>query len=468
MLLAVGLWIEDHTTFFSFLEALGTAKARGSFFQSLWQLGSTKRDEQLRLWPSFDLTETYIENPRRLLVEYVTHHHPNVNISKQVDLDWLDWLKVHLCPMANFTWEAQFPSPTTMPLVGVDHSLEEWYKAWAQLPIAGIKVSNYNSKSASLLPAAVPYLFAVLPHCHGLTTLWFRGCFCFSPLFKFLATSTMLVELRISCWWEKKLLTEADLVHATQWLKSAPVQRIYLEYLYLAPTVPSSVKNAFYNALFGCPTLRKVYFNKFDVLQFKWHPGTVLHMQTLKLFYCTIPATALQSLARALRRSTRVNVVSIFSLIQIEIDGVDLDAEYTSAWEEFLDAVGHAGVKYLNVKDCCFGDSRWHLLGPLLQKSKLHKLQLLNVGITADGAACLVQAIEANDSLTEVNLMGNVLTFDSVVGLVKASSQRLTASLTQLCVTIQNDSNVHENKMTDLCAFARERGMHLVIDITKI
>ncbi|KAF0716937.1 hypothetical protein As57867_002574, partial [Aphanomyces stellatus] len=292
-----------------------------------------------------------------------------------------------------------------MPLVGVERSLEEWYKEWAQLPIAGIRVLNDDSKSATLPPAAVPYLFAVLPHCHDLTRLSFQRCSCLSPLFEFLASSPTIVELRVSCWLEKKFLTEADLVHATQWLKSAPVHRIHLEYLYVDPTVPSSVKNAFFTAIFGCPTLWQLYFFAFDFPPSVLPAHTVLHMHTLEICYCTTPPAVLQSLARALRQSTKVNGVYLLNLYQIEIDYLDLDTEYALAWEEFLDAVGHAGVKHLHIMSCCLGDSRWHLLGPLLQRSKLHDLKLSKNGITANGAACIAQAIQANDSLTEVNLL---------------------------------------------------------------
>ncbi|KAF0717291.1 Aste57867_2383 [Aphanomyces stellatus] len=367
--------------------------------------------------------------------------------------------------MSHIKWSASYPTPSSKPFE-VTH-LEEWYQAWAQLPIASIQASNYNSTGVNLPPAADPFLFAALPHCRHLTSLSFHHCLCPSAVFEFAASSTHLVDLRVSGYFWKTILTATNLTHATKWLTSAPVQRICFRNFYVDPTVPHSVRNKFFTALFGCPTL--IFFEGYalDIPEFELLPDTVMYMHTLRFIYCTIPPAAFQSMARALRQSTKVNMVCLLKLNEKEPDGIDFAAIFDSAWVEFLDAVGHSGVKELKVMNCCLGDSHWLQLGPILQKTKLQKLTLYDNGITDKGAAFIAQAIQSNDSLSEVILTKNRLTFDGVIALVIASTQRHVAALTELCVSLQYDSDRHvlrnfdEAKMAELCETARERGMRL-------
>ncbi|KAF0699422.1 Aste57867_10006 [Aphanomyces stellatus] len=197
--LKIGLWLLDYRSFFSFLDALGTPRARGPFFDRLWQLGLLPK-ERTNLWPTLVLTHQVYRNPERLvLVEQVMKYMPHILVKTRCDLEWL---QQSLGPSTTITWCAQFPSSSTeTPVHGILLPLEDWFHLWSYFPISNIVVKNIpdydeydiDEIAFDLKPVAEPYFYAMLLRCDRSARLHFKGRPYLALLFQFAATSTTLV-----------------------------------------------------------------------------------------------------------------------------------------------------------------------------------------------------------------------------------------------------------------------------------
>ncbi|KAF0716104.1 Aste57867_3025 [Aphanomyces stellatus] len=468
VLLKIGFLLPDAASFFSFLEALDAPAARGPFFESLWQLGSSGIDRS-HLWPSLTMTGAIFQTPRRLaLVESVLGLYSNVKVMGRCDLGWLH---NHLRPSNSITWNALFPSASSDTNIhGAHVPLDEWYTMWAVLPITNLDLVAHPSRGYSKLNPfaamdewgsdAEQCFYAVLPQCLHLAALSFVGTLNLSVIFNLAAqSSSSLVELNLtSSHVYPSLLSAAELTHATQWLATTPVRRFCIPKVTFGGDVDTTVRNAFFSALLSCPSMEVIEGTGWDLtaLETAILPIT-LGTQRLMLHQPTVTPSSLITLAHAVCNSTAVMQLTLTGYKAVTAYSRE---DYGSAFQVLMEAVTHSSVTSLDVTGCYLHDCYWPRLGPMVQTSKLQTLTLKRNEISDEGVAWIAQAIQANLTLTRVELDDNLISSDGVLRLLNSGADRprpLSLSL------LWNYGGLNEDVNVKLRALATDWGVNLEI-----
>ncbi|KAF0716105.1 Aste57867_3026 [Aphanomyces stellatus] len=435
---------DDATSFFAFLQA---TDARGPL-ESLWQLGLSLPHDSL--YPSLSLTEAMLIDPIQLAhVESVLPWYAHINVFWLHDLDWL---YEHLGRLATVAWQADFPLSHDDAIVRRRApGLPTWFHLWAQLPITKLVVRDHNGVKTVLTKQTAQYLYETLPRCHHLKAVDFSGACDVSAIFKWAATSTTLVDLGLH-FRSFPNLTPTQLTHATQWLTTAPVERIYLSAVNWDPNLNPAVRNAFFIALFTCPTMQSVALRAMDAPMLD---AVTLSMAVpeVHLIEMTVSLAGLRTLAHAIRHSTRLTSVYIHDLT---FHDKNTDTEF----EELLQAVAASKeVTTFEAIKCRLGDSFWPRLGPILQTTHLETIALSRNAISDKGATWIGHAIQASTTLSKVILDWNDISVDGVLGLLDSCAHRQPSfSLSVVGVPRHSDS-----EQALLRTHAQERRVDLTV-----
>ncbi|KAF0688291.1 Aste57867_20161 [Aphanomyces stellatus] len=451
---SIGLYIPDASTFFAFLEALGTSAVRGSL-EAFWQLGATSPNERSLLWPTLVLKEETFHNRERLaLVESVMTYYSHVDV---VGLDWchwvcdLEWLHEHIGPATTITWDADFPSSSA------EAKLDDWFDLWATLPVTKLDVKNNTADQypLALTADAMPYFCAVLPRCHRLASLVIDSSPSLPAILERCVLPPSLVSIDMNtdstC-----SFNAASLAHAQQWLTTAPVRRIYFGCMFLESAVVPAIQNAFFAALFACPTIESIDIAgwNLDHLDTAIPLSIPLAIRDLRVDGVMLSANGLLCIARAVRRSSTLENVCIGIF-----DEPDDFAAFAAAWDELFVAVSFANVKTLEMTQTFLSDAYWPRLAPHVQASKLESLSLAHNRITNDGVAWIAQAIQQNETISRVCLTGNNIGVDGVTTLVTCMSKRNLHS----SVDLTYNPTLSDDEKVNLRALAAEAHVDLLL-----
>ncbi|KAF0717298.1 Aste57867_2378 [Aphanomyces stellatus] len=421
VLLKIALWIEDATSFFAFLESLGTAHARGSL-DSLWQLRSAFLDRD-HLWPSLHLTDQILANHLEGL-KSALFYVPHIVVLDLVDIGWLHQ---HVSPSTTISWEAAFPtSPSTALVHGILVDLEDWFHMWAKLSIANLTVMrpdhNQNVRRLWTPTPAIPTLFEVLPSCHRLVRLKLECPFCLSAVFELAATSTSLIDLAlvsgsVYIMGSEPRLNATHISLAMQWLNTAPVERLRLSNVYLASDLARNVLEMFLTTLFTCPTMMNLQLSTWDLasLDSSIFP-TSFGLLRLKFSGIKLTPTTILCLCRVLRHSIALKTFILTKLRRSQC--TDAHTNNTSAFQELFESIAQSNIKTLDVSNCRLDDTHWPQLGQSLQRCTLESIRLDRNYITDEGAYWIARAIQANETIHSVSLRRNTLTFKGVKELL--------------------------------------------------
>ncbi|KAF0697860.1 Aste57867_11482 [Aphanomyces stellatus] len=151
----IGQFMDDHVMFFSFLDGLGTADARGPL-EPLWQLG-LKGDwarSHKKLWPRLHAggRDGYFPSD---LYEPFAQFYRQVVVDEPHDVEWLE----RFVPEASLEWR-------NMPDEDSSQDLDEWYATWATSSSAHrITRVEMNGKD---VPSQLMDALPMLPHLAGL------------------------------------------------------------------------------------------------------------------------------------------------------------------------------------------------------------------------------------------------------------------------------------------------------------
>ncbi|KAF0720175.1 Aste57867_498 [Aphanomyces stellatus] len=324
-------WVD--TAFFTFLDALGTADARGPY-EPLWQL-SLHHDHSF-LWPSLRLDCLY-DAPSDLLDAVVP-------LYMHLELSGVDdpaWLLDNVALDAKIKWNAPPLSPHD-----VFGPLEEWYAAWAELPLTHITVYGDYCNSPGPFVAVLPRLYALT--CLDLTECSFFECV--DAVFAYAAESRSLISLTLAPTLDYNRgfedLTPHHLECLLLWFDHQPVVHLDLDHLKWttafsdAPTLASCVCSA----VFNCPTLNTLHFTSFVAADL----GRIqapLNMEVLDLD--GLSASSVSQLA------TAINGSNVKTLILSAID--------IANYNGWLHALAQSSVICVDFTACSFQNVSWPL-----------------------------------------------------------------------------------------------------------
>ncbi|KAF0685467.1 Aste57867_22646 [Aphanomyces stellatus] len=403
VLVQIILWVEDTKSFFSFLDALHKAGTCGPL-QPLWQLGLLHTHEDL--WPRLRLSSQMLERSRERL-EAILQYIPHVEILWAEDIDWLCQ---HLSPSMYVKWHAP------MPLGNDDQS--NWFAKWAQLPL-----NNVIQYSHPITRETSPDFFDALRHCHHLVRLSLKGYVDIATVFELAASSTQLMKLDLSGGMgpsNKAVLTDLVVTDAMQWLAKAPVRKFRLSRWRWDPQVDVATQEAFYSALFRCPTLTVLDFSmchlgSLDLTTLVIPPA----LHKLRFISCCLSPDQISSLAEGLAGSS-------LQTLRIRGDDNETTEEYYQAFGKLLEAVTQSTMKTLDLVNCSLNDTFWGVLNATrLQRSKLARIVLARNRISdASIVANLVPAIQSNRTLNVINLDGNFISSEGIKSLLLANQAR--------------------------------------------
>ncbi|KAH9186401.1 hypothetical protein AeNC1_011623 [Aphanomyces euteiches] len=275
ILAKIAFAIPDAEDVFAFLEALYPYDLLGPL-ECLYQLWL--ECDQSDLWPSLCLKPWTLESELCSAYEAIAKYYSIVELD---DFYNVEWLKKYVNPMAQIEWRINH-FPVAMEIVD----------AWSDLTITWLYVdlmggSNFPWKE----------LLQRLPH---LTSLEVRDDFVdLSDLYEFVATSKQITQLQIIP--SNEPMKDSHVACLTQWLRHQPVELFACTSGQFS-ALQSHAKQAFYQAMFNCPTLVKLELTICDLNDVDFAKMTLV-MKTLSLTYCLSNARAIESLAKGLEGS---------------------------------------------------------------------------------------------------------------------------------------------------------------------
>ncbi|KAF0719793.1 Aste57867_792 [Aphanomyces stellatus] len=443
VLVKIGLWLPEASSFFAFLDALGSLAARGPL-DVFWQLGSIypRHDD---LWPTLVLTEEMFKHHGRLVASAIALASHVVVVDLACDIDWFH---DHVGRHTTITWNAAFPS-----FSGVhDVSLHAWFDLWAGLPITTLVLRTellLTSDITSLLCTA-------LPRCRRVTTLEIQSAPSLSTIFEQGALPPMLVNLTIDVPAPCRF-TAMSLAKAIQWLATAPVQRVEWTCSFSTGDVEPSIQNTFFAALFTSPSLDYMALSGWNLshLDTSTLPMPSLAMRELRLDGVDLKSTDIVTLAHAVRHSPSLEHLCL--RLDNHTDPSATYAVYGPACEQLLAACVH--VKTLELAACYLWDPHWHRLAPHLQSTKLESIALPDNGIANQGAVWIGRAIQTHATLINVQLDHNEIGLASAVTLIHClSHRRVRASIDLTWNRRLSDDDKHQ-----LRALAIQHDVNLLV-----
>ncbi|KAF0714335.1 Aste57867_3912 [Aphanomyces stellatus] len=401
LLVKVTSYVGDAETLFTFLDALGTADARGPL-EPLWQLGRLQKPKHV--WPTLRLTKYILEDAacRRHLEAAIQH-------ILYVEVTWvraLEWLCRHVHPPTAIIWSTSLLSPL------IRNAPTAWFAKWTNLPLVHLTLFLSPTDHGDIAEA----FYAVLPRCTGLTRLELKGSLNLEAILTLAATSTKIVELNLSGSNAPPTVTTAVLGLAMQWLEATNVEALRFCHWNWDATVDKAIRGAFYTALFGCSTMETIVFRSCKLPGI--HLTAPFGVRTLSLTDCFVSPSSLRGLAQALPQSYLRELT-----LEIKRAGGSDDV-YLDAFDALFRGLAHSNVKSLSLRRCRLGDSYWLRLAPFLQRSKVEAVDLGHNTIANEGAIWIAQAVAANSSIRTLNLTGNAIETDGAVALLNVNTQR--------------------------------------------
>ncbi|KAF0717297.1 Aste57867_2377 [Aphanomyces stellatus] len=424
----IGLWVQEPTTFFSFLEALGTPAARGPL-DPLWQLLLLHPHKSL--WPSLHLTFSMKDHLR--LVEDAMPCFTCVRVYWFPDLDWL---LHYLRRPIDVEWSADFTLTDTQ-------GLAEWFAQWVQLPLTQLRVFFPRDE-----PMLIDYFCAAYPQCQNLTCLsiWTTG----GPIALPLPTSwSKLVELSLN----RVLMTSTRVYQLIHWLASVPVRSIRLDNWSFEANVDNTLQGTFFSALFLHSTLQALTLEECSLTALDHFASTdtlTRTLHTLTLTNCNLNPSSLVGLANSLSDSC----LQSFILRRPGYEEGE-DDEYMAAFERLFQGVALSSTTHLTLSLCGLDDACWARLAPLIPTTKVERLSLHYNGITDVSMPWLGCAVQGTHTLRTLTLSQNKITtsgFQSFLGHVQ------TSSLKTLCM-MDYDMHQDDQAIQDLVQQAQTVGI---------
>ncbi|CAK4093559.1 unnamed protein product [Aphanomyces euteiches] len=200
------------------------------------------------------------------------------------------WLKTYLSPTTQISWNLQ-DMDTVLPIEDVDN--------WTDLRITRLAIDITAEEDAIWCLVAL----SKLPSLTSLDlAIWATDL---ADFFAYVAASQQITDLYLE--FDQYQLTDFDLMHLTEWFRQQPVKRFecsggdWIDADY-------NVKQAFYHAMFNCPTLEILEISTCDLDDIDW-TQLDFSMKTLVLDQCGLSDDDVRIFASRLEGSSITTLV---------------------------------------------------------------------------------------------------------------------------------------------------------------
>ncbi|KAG9397839.1 hypothetical protein AC1031_016549 [Aphanomyces cochlioides] len=286
----------------------------------------------------------------------------------------MEWLKTYLNPMTQIAWNLQ---DIDTPLTSI--RLDDW----ANLKIFHLAVDMYDDDEAIWCTDA-------LSQFPTLTCLEANvSCYNLDDFFANLAASKQITQLHLS--FDEYQLTAFDLVHLTEWLRHQPVCQFGCE-LGDWEDLDFDVKEAFYHAMFNCPTMDVLELSscEMDDVDFTEYD---FPMKSLVLDQCGLSSEQVEALASRLEGSKMTS-------LQL----TDFTFDNMGGIESLLEIQPKTPMTHLSLSGLHMDEAAWSKLAPLIEKCTLETLVFYATQFSSNVTQSLAVAIQNNQTLCELYL----------------------------------------------------------------
>ncbi|KAG9397807.1 hypothetical protein AC1031_016601 [Aphanomyces cochlioides] len=226
-----------------------------------------------------------------------------------------------------------------------------------------------------------------------------------SDLYEFVATSKQITQLQIIP--SNEPMKASHVACLTEWLRHQPVELFACTSGQFS-ALHNHAKQAFYQAMFNCPTLVKLELTICDLNDVDFAKMTLV-MKTLSLTYCLPNARAIESLARGLEGS------KIESLVLTD----DFDSKIHSV-EALMRVLPHTSIKYLALSGMEMQDPRWCDVVVHLERCNVETLILGARFMPPQLARRLAITIQSNHTISELVLNETNVSFTDLEVLIQS------------------------------------------------
>ncbi|KAF0714721.1 Aste57867_3731 [Aphanomyces stellatus] len=429
--------IEDAPTFFAFLEALGNPTARGPF-DPLWEMGLTTNRNNL--WPILRL-----DNLDNALHDDLTRLLPLYSRVQVYDAFDIAWLTQHLPRHVKLDWL----DPPQRYVAGME--LEDWYNAWATLPVSSITVRNVSSgRFTNVLPRL---------HCLESLTVQVNAVDGVKAVLEYAAKSPTLVKLALSnevlVPWH---VTPAMVQLVLQWLERQPVSHLALKAMnfgQLRHHDGGVLLAEFCTKLLASPTLDELHLIDINLSDMA-HIASSIGMRKVELRGLAFPCVLQLLDSKVAPRLKQLDLWDVAipndpSLIQLLIE---LITKSTT-------------LMHLALRQSQVDLGKWHNILPFLPALPLESLHLggaLDFRVPDEFAFLVAQGLEANQTLACFMCYGLVISVDAALTLLQCLARR-SIVMRSLAFTLVHDATIEQKKA--IRAFAKRLGTTLIMVIEK-
>ncbi|KAF0699423.1 Aste57867_10007 [Aphanomyces stellatus] len=377
-------FISDSTTFFIFLDALGTTERRGPL-ESLWHF--SRYMHRIHVWPHMRFSAAWFEDlwkSEYAQLEAIVQQCDHVEIfcAGDVTAAHVQWLKSNLRPLVTVKWVGLVSCSTD----GVYVEYQE--KEWTQFGMD--RMSVFSTHVANFLQAVAPFATSLVE----LTLAIDQEDDNLVALFDFVAGA-----LKLTSWClhyrrslicpeagkdkeDDLLLTIDHLSSLARWFQRQPVTHFELSNFDVVQDTSLALRKQaadIFRTIFSCSTLDTLAFDCCTLPQLFDLTDCTLHMRHLSLSVTRVSESCLEQLIALLPQSNveTLNCRAKFHYAKL----VTLVA--------FFEALVLSRVKTLNISNCKFHHDKWTVLAPLLGQTRLETLDLRMYEFGVDAAVAL-------------------------------------------------------------------------------
>ncbi|KAH9103699.1 hypothetical protein AeMF1_020036 [Aphanomyces euteiches] len=427
IIVKIAFLIPNADDLFAFLEALQPFNELGPL-EHLFCLDSTELCSSL--WPTLRLSSSLINSAYRLSLEAILKYYGTIEVDGI--LNDVKWLKKHLHPTTNVEWLIESDQPPVEILVD-----------WTCLRITRVRI-DFNEEDCRL------WCKSILPQLPFLTSLEVYSNYdSASDFFDFLPASKGITELQL--YFQTQYWAWPDVILLTEWFCYQPV-RMFKFHLGEWDGVNSTLVEAFYQAMFDCPTLEilelvNCYMDNLDFTE------VALTMQRLQLVGCFVDPLKFEHFTNLLIGSK----TTCFELIDDSVDGI-------GGIEYLMQVQPATNIKYMKLEGFLLDDPSWSNLTILIQNCTLETLTLCPQDLAVDVIPMLARAVQYNQTIREMALKGFQASIADLRLLVESTTHpSRTVKTMRIKWTLQVGEGMRPRTLRSLIELAKQRGGEFIL-----
>ncbi|KAG9399861.1 hypothetical protein AC1031_011281 [Aphanomyces cochlioides] len=261
-----------------------------------------------------------------------------------------------------------------------------------------------------------------------------------SSVLAFAAKSDQLVELELHYDGDEEYvwISDAMIRNVLERFQRRPVHTFLIE-SWDIQAEDTNLKQAFFEALFNCPTIEKLVCHDTPMGGVNFANCT-FSMRSLEI--SLVDSTTLEKMANQLIGSNVMDL-TLYSRYDQDIAGTQL----------LFEILPRTAIETLNLSYSHYDTPHWQILAPLLAQSQLKTLILQENDLESAEIDIIARAIQSNNSLVAIDVSLNIIDFKGMQKLIEcATDPRRNAQMKLIAVGGNGLSEEDLGLLTELAA----------------